>query len=309
MITGSHSLTDRMCQWIIQAVNPQASIHSVHKLPGATSSLLYTIILKEGDAEQYLVLREFNNAQWLSEEPDIALHEACSLDMAARTGLPVPNLIAYDTRGEACGTPAILMSHLKGKVVLNPENMQNWLHQLAEVLAHIHKVETDNFSWSYFSYNDIETMDFPEWSQVPEVWKLAISYAKKPHPHYKPCFIHRDYHPANVLWHENKVSGIVDWANACRGPTGIDLGHCRWNLAMLYGITIADEFLAAYKTIAGSSFNYNPYWDILSVIDTLSGAPTVYTGWKDFGITNLTDALMIERTDHYIEDLVNKAKL
>lgn len=304
-----HSLSDTMCKWIINVVNHQASIQSAHKLPGATSSVLYTLVIKEGEKERSLVLREFNNVGWLSDEPDIAWHEACSLNMAARTGLPVPSLIACDKDGEACGVPVILMSHLKGEVVLKPENMQSWLQQLAESLIQIHQVNADDFSWNYFSYNEIDKIAIPEWSKVPDVWRIAISYAKKPHPKYKPCFIHRDYHPANVLWHDGKVSGVVDWANACCGPAGIDLGHCRWNLAMLYGIQIADEFLAAYQTIAGSTFYYDPYWDILSVIDTLSGSPTVYSGWRDFGITELTDALMVERTDQYIEDLVKKAKL
>lgn len=304
-----HPFTDRICQWIINVVNPNAFIKSVHKLPGATSSLLYTVVVKEGEKERSLVLREFNNVGWLADEPDIAWHEACSLNMAARTGLPVPKLIACDKSGEVCGLPAILMSHLKGKVVLKPDSMQKWLHQLADALKQIHRVNADDFSWNYFSYNDIDKITIPEWSQVPDIWKLAINYAKKPRSEYKSCFIHRDYHPANVLWHDGKISGVVDWANACSGPAGIDIGHCRWNLAMLYGIEIADQFLAAYQAIAGSTFYYDPYWDILSVIDTLSGSPTVYSGWRDFGITELTDALMVERTDMYIENLVKKAKL
>ncbi|WP_407703051.1 phosphotransferase [Virgibacillus tibetensis] len=34
-------------------------------------------------------------------------------------------------------------------------------------------------------------------------------YCKRPVPCHSECFIHRDYHPANVLWKNDTVSGIV----------------------------------------------------------------------------------------------------
>jgi Phosphotransferase enzyme family len=36
-------------------------------------------------------------------------------------------------------------------------------------------------------------------------------------------FVHRDYHPAQMLFEGSRVTGICDWLTACRGPHGIDL--------------------------------------------------------------------------------------
>ena len=120
----------------------------------------------------------------------------------------------------------------------------------------------------------------------------------------KECFIHRDYHPANVLWAEGKVSGVVDWVNACRGPAGIDVGHCRVNLALLHGVEMADLFLHAYIRYS-KDFTYNPYFDIVTVLDFVDEPLTVYKGWTDLGVEGLTDRLMEERMDLYLESIIS----
>lgn len=101
------------------------------------------------------------------------------------------------------------------------------------------------------------------------------------------------------------MSGVVDWPNACLGPAGIDVGHCRVNLALLYGVEVADLFLATYEKHAGSSFIYDSYWDIVSAFDFVGdGPPTVYGGWAAFGVTGLTDVMMEERMDAFVASLV-----
>ncbi|GGG15130.1 phosphotransferase family protein [Paenibacillus abyssi] len=132
----------------------------------------------------------------------------------------------------------------------------------------------------------------------------AFEIVKGPQPVYKPCFIHRDYHPANVLWQQRQVSGVVDWVNSCRGPAGIDIGHCRFNLAQLHGVHAADAFLEAYRRHAGSAYRHDPYWDLLSLVNILFGPPEVYEGWTALGVSGLTDQLMAERLDAYLASLI-----
>nr|AIA18022.1 Phosphotransferase enzyme family [uncultured bacterium] len=130
---------------------------------------------------------------------------------------------------------------------------------------------------------------------------------KQPPPETALRFIHRDYHPVNVLWQEGKVSGVVDWANACRGPAGVDLGHCRVELAQLYDVATADAFLEKYQRLAGAEFSYQPYWDILALFDILFGPPQVYPGWPAFGFTGLTEQILMERLDLYLLSLLERA--
>lgn len=64
--------------------------------------------------------------------------------------------------------------------------------------------------------------------------------------------------------------------------------------------------LSAYQNGAGSAFNYDPYWDLLSFIDTLFGPPKMYPSWEAFGVTGLTDESMIKRTDSYLVSLLQR---
>ena len=57
-------------------------------------------------------------------------------------------------------------------------------------------------------------------------------------------FLHRDFHPGNLLWTDERITGVVDWVSACAGPPEEDIGHCRANLAIRHGQDWADEFLA-----------------------------------------------------------------
>lgn len=300
-------LSEQIRKWVVSAVDENAVIFSIECLKGSTSSILHGVTLQIKDEINELVVRQFDNKEWLKEEPDLALHEGESLLLATDKGLVAPKIIAFEKSGEAGGNPLVLMSKLPGNVELKPLDMSKWLGGLAKELVKIHAVDIKDFPWKYFRYNDANKVEVPSWSSVPDTWKKVIEILKRPRPKVNECFIHRDYHPTNVLWKNGRVSGVVDWVNACIGPAGVDVGHCRWNLAMLYDVEVADEFLSAYQVYAGKDFIYDPYWDLVSLVDVLFGPPEVYPGWEAFGFTGLTDKLMEERMDKYAVSLVEKA--
>jgi aminoglycoside phosphotransferase (APT) family kinase protein len=64
-------------------------------------------------------------------------------------------------------------------------------------------------------------------------------------------FAHGDYQHFNVLWQGGQLIGVVDWPNAATAPRGVDVGHCRLNLAVLFSADLADDYLAAYEQAAG----------------------------------------------------------
>ncbi|MCQ6557553.1 phosphotransferase family protein [Paenibacillus mendelii] len=306
MNAAENTLTSRVKDWVVDSVGSDASITSVQRLHGGTASSMHNVTLRNAQGIQNVVLRQIDNAEWLSEEPDAALHEAESLKIALSADIPTPEIIAWDETGSICGIPAVLMTKLAGTVDLQPVSRSHWLSGLAQTLTRIHAVEADGFKWNYFTYKELSALEIPSWSRHPELWPIAFDIVKGPRPHVKPCFIHRDYHPANVLWTGDRVSGVVDWANACRGPRGVDVGHCRVDLAQLFDVATADAFLCAYVSYAGEAFSYDPYWDLVAFMDILFGPPTVYSGWAAFGITGLTDEMMERRLDEYLLSLVKR---
>ncbi|MDR7318829.1 aminoglycoside phosphotransferase family protein [Brevibacillus nitrificans] len=304
--TNETDMPERVLRWIVASVEAASEVLHVQQLQGGISSLIHRITLRRSGVEQSYVVRQFNNEDWLREEPDLALHEAESLRHAERLAIPTPKLIAYDETGAHGNVPAVLMSHLIGSVVLEPHDKQGWINGLASTLVTVHDSDTDEFPWKYATYQNLETLEAPAWGKDRTMWQQVIDYVKQPRPAFPPRFIHRDYHPTNVLWANGDVSGVVDWVNACVGPAGIDVGHCRVNLAQLYDVETADAFLSAYQQEARETFMYDPYWDLVSLTDILFGPPQVYAGWTALGFTGLTDALIADRLEEYAKSLVER---
>jgi aminoglycoside/choline kinase family phosphotransferase len=136
---------------------------------------------------------------------------------------------------------------------------------LAEVAAAVHAVDPAGLGHAYFPWYDGVTVAPPPASTWPRLWETAIGLWHDAVPAYAPTFIHRDFHPGNVLWSRGRVSGVVDWANACAGPRGCDVASCRANLVDLAGDRAADDFRDAYEALTGDVFH--PYWDMACILE------------------------------------------
>ena len=256
-------------------------------MAGATSSDLY--LLEYPDRRE--VLRIFRAERWDVPADELSRREVLILQALAETPLPAPAPI--DTFMDN----GVLMSWLPGTVELPQQPDPTWLKQLAETLAAIHSSGI-TVPCAYESWNDTIADRQPAWWSDEVLWAEAQMQAAAA-PEFEPVFVHRDYHPVNVLWEDGRIVGIVDWINACMGPIGADVAHCRGNLAIMYGLETAEAFLAAYQALA-PDYQHHPYW-VLD--DALSAMPIVdvYPPWIEFGLTGLTTERVRERLLAYIE--------
>lgn len=300
----SDSLNADVQSWLRRSIGKGAYLNSATRARGATSSSVYFIKSSTNGHSSECVLRLFTNEEWLRHEPDLAEHEATVLIEAQRAGLPTPRLIAYAADKSECGVPAVLMTFVQGSVELCPDDFEPWLFQLAERLAEIHSVSSKNLRWRYSSWTDKSDLKPPSWTKHTQLWERAIEIGLRPRPKVRQTFIHRDYHPTNVLWADGKLCAIVDWVNGCLGPASVDLAHCRINLAEMYGAHIAEKFLDAYKQVVGSGFMHHPYWDIDSLLDTLP-EPEFYAPWQDFGLGQIEQDVLRDRIDEYLRVIMS----
>ena len=176
------------------------------------------------------------------------------------------------------------MTRLPGRAEFAPLSIELWLRQMAEALPAIHDVPLATPQRRYRPYYDQRTRNAPAWSKQPKAWRHALDLARSRQPRTTSRFIHRDYHPWNILWQRGKLSGVVDWISACAGPPQVDVAHCRVNLVWFHGLDVADRFLAAYADASGSSVeDYDPYWDAMALADT--GLVIADIPWFDAGLT------------------------
>jgi aminoglycoside phosphotransferase (APT) family kinase protein len=216
---------------------------SLTKLPGATSS---TVLKVDADGRPF-VLRLFNESSWIEGVEDLPGKEAQILETLSASEIPAPELIASTGADSSIGA-AVLMSWLPGRALLPSAPISNWLTTLACTLASIHTTTLPPLPWHYASWQHMTGRAAPAWFGDDALWQtVQDAVTKRSTPRFSDperCFLHRDYHPVNVLWQGQVISGVVDWVNACMGPPGVDVAHCRLNLVLMYGLAVADRFLA-----------------------------------------------------------------
>ncbi|MFS0749137.1 aminoglycoside phosphotransferase family protein [Oceanobacillus sp. 1P07AA] len=306
-----NGLMNNVKDWILQFFPQNARIVSIYPLKGSTTASLFEITIEISDKQkEHVVLRQYDKPDAVEKSKAISWveNEANSLIVAYSLRCSSPKFIGKDKYGEVSGYPLLLMSKLPGKVDLHPITITAWLENLAITLKDIHQNRLKDFSSKHFRYHHPDNLNIPVWSSHPEVWGVLFQLAKQQEPMYDPIFIHRDFHPVNVLWQGEEVTGVVDWANGCLGHAGIDVGHCRWNLAMIYGVDEADLFLEYYIKHAENRFSYDVYWDNVSLMDVLMDQPSVYPGWTEFGRKEITKEILIDRIDQYAISLYNRIK-
>ncbi len=58
-------LPEGLLRWLVEAVDPQATVRAVSLLPGATSSTLHRVSLQVGPGMRDYLVRRFDNLEWL----------------------------------------------------------------------------------------------------------------------------------------------------------------------------------------------------------------------------------------------------
>lgn len=291
--------------WLARSLGVAPPQFHLVRLKGSTSSSMFLVQCSSDITPGQFVLRVLDNPTWLAEEPDLAAHEAAALTEAQTAGLRAPEVVAYASADVGFGAPVVLMTIIEGAVELHPPDFSVWVTGLAEELAAIHRHTAPDFGWRYRSWVNPVALTPPAWTTRPHLWERAIERLRRGPPAFRPVFIHRDYHPTNVLWQGVTLSGVVDWINACQGPAGVDVAHCRSNLLQMFGLALADQFLASYSEAAGG-FDYDPYWDIDSLLDTSLPEPTFYSPWRDFGLGPISAEKLCRRVDAYLESVVDR---
>jgi aminoglycoside phosphotransferase (APT) family kinase protein len=287
--------------WVAKAIGRGAKVASSHRLRGGSSGAMHAIDVVDRRGRRHaLVLRRFIVPNW--QDPKYARREANALELLRSTLVPSPRLVALDADARFCDVPALLMTRLPGRVDLKPRDMRAWLAKLAAPLPAIHAVRGNRAVQAYAPYTAPAEFSIPRRATHRDAWRKVLAVAQGPAPASERRFIHRDYHPANVLWQRGNITGIVDWTNVSMGPPEVDVAHCRINLVALYGVEAADAFLEAYSAAAGAQVSaWHPYRDAVAVMDTgFARAEEVYSGWERIGPGGLTPDTIAARVDEFV---------
>ena len=227
-------------------------------LGGGVTSEVYAL------AGNRFVVKQVSNERWLQERPDVVAYEARILEQLAGSSVPVPRLVAVDPDGTGAGFPTLLMAAAAGAPAGDVAAPSMWMDEMASTSAAILELPIPGWLRTFERYQAAETARAPAWASDPGLWKAAIDVVREPAPAAQVRFVHRDYHPWNVLWMDG-ITAVVDWSQAAAGPAPMDAAHCRANLALRFDIETAEAYREAWE--AASGMEHRPYWDIVTCID------------------------------------------
>lgn len=282
-------------RWAADAIGVGSLVSAV-RFMGVSSTTLHALdVLGPTGLTHQLALRRFHRTQRLESDPwYVPGTEAVVLNLLGATPVPAPRLIAADTAPTVCDLPTLATTLVPGQPPAHLRDLERLLTGLASTLVLIHGVASPTVQELplYRPYYD-RTLDGdrrpPVWTTQPKLWERVFEIIENvPAPRTSTGFIHRDYHPGQTLWADDRLVGVVDWTTGCRGPHGIDLARVRLNLAGRYGVDVATRFLLIHRELSGYDL-YHPYWDLLDATDVILHLPAPNSTDESFEFARFED--------------------
>lgn len=258
-----------------------------------------------GDDGEQAVLRLMTKEPWRRHAAGLLARESTVQRQLAGSRIPVPRSIALDLSGDTAGAPAHLMSWLPGSLRLDSA-ADDVVEPLARTLAEIHRFDPGpDRPRDYQSWAPPSKRVRPPWARRPALWDQAFELLEQTAPGYAGRFLHRDFHPGNVLWSADRISGVVDWVETSWGPADLDVAHTATYLAMLHGCAAAAEWTHAYRRHAddGSAEDQARYWNVMDIVGHLPDPVKVVQPWRDHGV-EISDDLARSRLEQRLADVL-----
>lgn len=301
--------------WVSRHLKAGERIVETEALHGGITAEMrrLTIGTRDGGTRD-LVLRTFVDPFFVEHAEDLLNREAGVLTLLAGTGVPAPGPVAVDPTAAHCEYPSLLMTHLAGRTVLDEEGLQARVPLLARQLVAIHALRPAERPREYEAWTTADAVVPPDGADEM-AWAAAIDVIRKPAPSYQGRFLHRDFHPGNVLFDVPppslagpRITGVVDWVQTSWGPADLDVAHCSTNLALLHGPAWGLRFAEAYEEAGGvlaAAAGERLYWRLLDALAFAAGAQWVARPWREAGRAELTTPAVEERLDVYVTALMD----
>ncbi|MFS8199410.1 phosphotransferase family protein [Streptomyces sp. CWNU-52B] len=316
---GSDNLDDQEWAatraWVEKQLPEGERVESAERLRGGWTSEMRRLHISGAGGRRQLVLRSFVKPFFLRAAEGLLAREAQVLTLLRTTDVPAATLQAVDAAGEHCDHPSLLMSMLPGGIRLEQDQVGARAELLARHLVKIHRVRITEHTRprSYQAWTSPERVRLPDAPGRPELWGRAVDAIRRDPPDYEGCFLHRDFHPGNVLFsghgEDLRVSGVVDWVETSWGPADLDVAHCSTALALLHGPDIgmrfADLYVAAGGRLSGERADHL-YWRLLDALAFAPDAEKVAGPWNELGRTDLTARTLTGRLEDYLEALFRR---
>lgn len=289
---------------IVQEVAGDVRLGRIERLRGGVDALTHAVQLRRGDGPaEWLVVRRWK-AQTLTWNPTAPERVWTTLHLLERHGVPAPRPIYLDAAGALVGEPTLVMTRAPGRATLSPADRGTYVRELGAALAAVHRLSIDDdVVLPRDAIPDLEALTEPGGKLAGADGAAILERLLRWRPqHERLGLVHGDYWAGNTLWQDGRLTSIVDWDQAALGDPHADVGYCRVDLALMFGLEAADEFLAAYARASGSEPPTGGlgFWDLLAAVRALPDGSPWMPGYLDLGRTDLDVSTLQARLTQFI---------
>lgn len=303
---------------LLQTIRPGSHFVNMRPLDGSfsNSTVLVTAVTPTNHTYQFVVRRYAVFGSY--DRGEKARREYKTLALLAEHSLPVPEPLFLDTTGDILDTPGIVTSFVAGRQVIAPANVDGWIRELAVTLARIHAIPVTAVETSFLLNANTEVVWFLKSGQVPDymqqhpqgetIWQAVHDLLPSLQP-VRPSLVHVDYWTGNLLWAEGRITAVLDWEEASYGDPGYDVAYMRAELALLGGMSLADQFLAAYEAEYGRPVANLPLWELAAAVRFIENPAGMIPEWQTFAYIPVTPELVNQRFDQFVAQAKRKEDL
>lgn len=265
--------SDDSVRAVLDKVAPDYTAFSIHALAGSFSNHTHRVNIDFSNSpSQQIVLRQYNEAN--GDCAGKARREFHTLHALQSHDVPIPKPLYLDDDGTLLGSPGIVTAFVPGTQLLAAEKTQEWASKVdvvAQMLAQIHDTPYADIDHNLLMNANVEVAWFTKSDVVPKfmsahpdgamVWETVRDVLPR-RQQVEPKLVHVDYWSGNILWHDDRLSAIVDWEEAAYGDPVIDVAYCRMEYYLEGLDDAADRFLQVYEAESGRPVANLGLWEL-----------------------------------------------
>ena len=239
--------------------------------------------------------------KFLVDKPDYAARCARAqfhaLGLARAHSVPAPEPVFLDETGEVLGVPGVVMRFVEGRLVASPGDPVKWAEDQAQMLLRIHDIEPGDSSRAELFDGNHETLFFLRGNRPrisgghplsAEIFQ-AVQDLQPAVVEVPSRLVHLDYWHGNVLWHEGRISAVVDWDFGGYGDPAIDVAYFRMNMYLRGIKEAADIFLRSYEAGSGTAVQNLGFRELAAAVQPLPDSVLWIPASREMGDPGATD--------------------
>jgi aminoglycoside phosphotransferase (APT) family kinase protein len=214
------------------------------------------------NASDTLILRLFPQ----HASPRKAQWEAIVQNALAALGIPVPRVVLTCTTPSILGGEFNIMKYVSGQPMIDAQQ-DDLPELLGRAHARLHEIDpvsvtkqlaNHGFSAERFSFQGRLNGMQKRIAEAGYDWLTpGLQWLHENKPRFtKSVICHGDFHPLNILMHEGKINGVLDWSGFRLADPAYDIASTKVVLSIfapvlrpgLLSPDFMERYLAAYKT-------------------------------------------------------------